>query len=457
MFWFGVICAAATLSLALLLTREPGSALYINLGVWGFEVGLHLFLCFAAGNVLRAWRKQKPALPEPRPLSILIAAHNERASIQRTLESVFEQGLESVEVILVSDGSTDGMDEHVIYEFALKPVEPGSSIYRSEEGWPLCLVRIRKCGKAVALNEALLHATHDLFVTLDADTQLAPGALAALTAPFADPQVEAAGGFLYVRNAEHGGWLEQFQFTEYIRAYLWRAGLSHCGLCLLVSGALGAFRAATVRRLGGFRGDTLTEDYELVHRIYEDGFRRGLRVRVVTPFGAVGYTEVPSTFGSFWRQRARWFTGFLQTHWKYRQMTGNPSCGRIGLFMLPVKCLDAVVPLWAMLAVGILIWALNTGDRFDAHFALALFLARWSLDVVSQMALLTWHDRSLSMNAPKMSPWVRLRCVLLDPFTFHWLRQFAVLRAYLWCWRGGSSWTQPRWVVSDVSGSRFKV
>jgi cellulose synthase/poly-beta-1,6-N-acetylglucosamine synthase-like glycosyltransferase len=317
------------------------------------------------------------------------------------------------------------------------------------------LLILERGGKARALNHALTHATHDLCVSLDGDTQLAPGALASLCAPFQDPLVEASGGFLYVRNAVRGGWLERFQFTEYIRAYLWRAGLSHFRICLLVSGALGAFRRSTLLRLGGFRDDTLTEDYELVHRLYEDGFQRGVTVRVTTPMGAVGYTEGPSTVRSFIRQRARWFTGFLQTHWKYRRMAGNPACGRIGLFMLPVKCLDAVIPLWAMIAIGILIWALAVGDRFNVHFALALFGARWSLDVVSQMALLTWHDRAFKNLAPVLSPWIRLRCVLLDPFSFHWFRQFSVLRAYLWCWRGVSPWNQPRLETEVLPGLRL--
>jgi cellulose synthase/poly-beta-1,6-N-acetylglucosamine synthase-like glycosyltransferase len=70
-----------------------------------------------------------------------------------------------------------------------------------------------------------------------------------------------------------------------------------------VSGAFGAFRREFLLHIGGW--DTHTaEDLDLTLRIKNYFGRRPLRI----PFepAAIGYTDVPDTFRSFFMQRLRW-------------------------------------------------------------------------------------------------------------------------------------------------------
>ena len=52
--------------------------------------------------------------------------------------------------------------------------------------------------------------------------------------------------------------------------------------------------------------------------------------------------------------RRRWFGGFLQTHLWYRHMVGNPSHGRLGTRMLPVKAFDIVQPIYGLTSIALL-------------------------------------------------------------------------------------------------------
>ena len=90
---------------------------------------------------------------------------------------------------------------------------------------------------------------------------------------------------------------------------------------MLVSGAFAGFRSDVARAVGGFDTDCLVEDYELIHRIHRYG-------SVMGPPGGYGLSAMRAAhrcappIGSFLRQRRRWFGGFLQTQYWYRDLVG---------------------------------------------------------------------------------------------------------------------------------------
>ena len=376
----GLIGALLVYSTAALWRRDPAPLFWTTLGYFTYELGLNVLLVTAAWFGLRA-RRQSPSPTSgahPRPaLSVMIAAHNERACIFDTLESVFAQTGVDLQVIVASDGSTDGMNEALIAKYNLVPDHaPGRWC-----GDTLCLLALPKLGKGGVLNAALGVAKLPIVATLDADTRLAPGALAALAGAFRAPEVTAAGGFVYVRNAGTGPWLVRYQYWEYVKNFMWRIGLAHLGVCLQVSGAFGAFRTDVLRELGGFSGASLVEDYEIIYRMHERLRREGRPYRVEVVPDAVAYTDSPDTVPTFVHQRTRWFAGFLQTLWEYRRMVGDPRMGTLGFLMLPIKCVDALLPLWGSLSLVILLAAAIGGSAHWQRAALLLFLLRWSVDL----------------------------------------------------------------------------
>lgn len=450
----GVLAA----SLYGVLSGSPRALLAVTAGYLGYEVLLALALALACVAGIRRWQQEQglhqPASPSELPsVAVLIAAHNERLCIVQTLESLREQTGVVFEVLVASDGSTDGMNALLTERYGLRRMPGDLVAFGGDPGFRLRLLSLPKQGKAAALNAALARTDAEVVVTLDADTTLAPRALAEMARAFTDARVQAASGFVYVGNAGTAGWLTRYQFTEYVKNFLWRIGLAHLGVNLQVSGAFGGLRAATVRRLGGFSTASLVEDYEIVFRLHQQLLEGKQSYRVVTVPSAAAFTDGPASFSSFVHQRTRWFTGFLQTLWDYRGMIGNPQYGRLGWLLLPIKSVDAALPLWGFASLAILIGTLAAGHSELRASVWALLLAKWLLDAVLVSAMLVWHARAFPQRSARLGFGWQLLYGCTESLGFNWLRQLAVLRAYAFWAARIHSWEQPRWGLAGTLGA----
>ena len=448
----GLIAASFALGMWGLLREKRAAVLAVTGGYLIYEVGVSALLAVAAGlGVARRIRNGGvPAGKAPEgvapAMSVLIAAYNERSCIEATIESVRAQIGLDFEILVASDGSTDQMNELLIARYDLRPLaaESGTQTFVSEIDPCLKLLALPKLGKGPALNTALALAKHDLVATLDADTWLAPGALASLAATFRDPAVASAGGFIYIRNAGSGGpWLARYQYWEYLKNFMWRVGLVEMDVCLQVSGAFGAFRTPILRELGGFDPTSSVEDYEVIFRLHERlrlAHRPDRRVEVAP--GAVALTDGPETPSAFIAQRTRWFAGFLQTMWDYRSMVGDRRLGVLGWLLLPIKCIDALLPIWGVLSLSILVAALASGIEAFQVTAMALFGGKVLIELVNAAIVWTCHRAMFGDRhfAVRMWPYI-----LTEGLVFHWFRQIAVLRAYVRAFNRRQKWEQPRW------------
>lgn len=426
--------------------RDARALFFITAGYVGYEIAVQTLLVTAAALGLKKRRRVKAYdRDEAEPMTILIAAHNEKSCIVETLESIFAQDAADLRVIVASDGSQDGMNEMLVSRYGLQNEGAG----RFSSDW-LLLLTLPKIGKGAALNAALAEADTDLIATLDADTRLAPGAITALANAFREPRTVSAGGFIYVRNARRGPWLVRYQYWEYLKNFIWRIGLEHLGVCLQVSGAFGAFRTQVLRDIGGFSERSLVEDYEVIYRLHErmQLARADYRVDVVPT--AVAFTESPETIPSFVHQRTRWFAGFLQTLWTYRRMVGNPKMGALGWLMLPIKCVDAILPLWGATSLLLLLAASLFGATQWRWASLELFGLRWAGEIALSILLCRWARR-LSGDKRGDLHGARLAfCIVTEGLLFNWFRQIAVLNAYGWFIRRVQHWRQPRWTAVNT-------
>lgn len=127
-------------------------------------------------------RPIKRAAQQP-TITILIPAYNEVDCIGATVQNKLDQDYpaDKLQIIVVSDGSTDGTDE-VVAGFACR----GVTLLRREG----------REGKAAALNEAIRLATGDIVVFSDANSLFSPGALQRIADDFADPEVGYITGSL---------------------------------------------------------------------------------------------------------------------------------------------------------------------------------------------------------------------------------------------------------------------
>jgi poly-beta-1,6-N-acetyl-D-glucosamine synthase len=124
------------------------------------------------------------ALPR---VSIVLAARNEADRLEARLDNLlsldYPPGLR--EVIVVSDGSTDGTADII-----------------DRYGAAIRSVFLPAAGKASALNSGVAAARHEVLVFADARQAFASDALRRLVEPLADPRVAGVSGELVIVDAE---------------------------------------------------------------------------------------------------------------------------------------------------------------------------------------------------------------------------------------------------------------
>ena len=216
---------------------------------------------------------------------VVLAGLNESETIGATLASTHES-YPNLEIIVVDDGSTDGMVDIAI-DFAAS--RDGVSILRKPE----------RGGKSSALNFALPFTNAEVIIAVDTDSTLAAGAIWDLVRPFRDPCVGATGGAVVARNGRRN-LVTLLQAGEYLQTiFLGRMLPSRLGVLNIVSGAFGAFRREAI--LGAKGWDVGPgEDGDLIFRLRKTGWKI-----VHVPY-AQCFTNVPETWLQLYNQRRRW-------------------------------------------------------------------------------------------------------------------------------------------------------
>lgn len=152
--------------------------------VWVY-LGYPVVLAAAATLRRRAVRRT-PLDAEAPTVSLVICAYNEAKTIRRKLDEAMtlDYPADRLEVIVASDGSTDGTDD-IVREFAPRV---------------RLLALARRNGKTAAQNEAVKTARGEILVFSDVTTIYPPGSLRAMVENFADPSVGCVGGDLIYGN-----------------------------------------------------------------------------------------------------------------------------------------------------------------------------------------------------------------------------------------------------------------
>jgi len=332
-----------------------------------------------------------------RPISILIPAHNEEATIVSSVHSVLELGYPEFEVIVINDGSTDDTLRLLQESFSLFPVtdttrpqlktSPIRRIYRALDHPNLIVLDKERGGKSDALNAGINVSTYPLFCAIDADSLISSDALLRIARPFVeDDRIVAAGGVVRVLN---GSVIERdrvvasrapkkmihlCQSIEYIRGFLTgRTALARLNSLLIISGAFGLFLKKGVVDAGGYHSGTVCEDMELIVRLHRVAHEKGGPGRVIFVPDPVLWTQVPSDYRSLMRQRDRWQRGLIESLLIHFKMFMNPKYGAVGLIGFPFYLLfEAIGPVIEMFGY-LLLPALWLFHRLDARFAMLFF------------------------------------------------------------------------------------
>lgn len=341
------------------------------------------------------------------PITVLAPAYNEEAGCVESVKSLLTLRYPDFQIFVINDGSKDRTLAKLVDAFEMTPVTrvpvaqvpcaEVRAVYRSRRHPNLFLLDKVNGGKADALNAGLNYCGTPLFCAIDADSLLERDALMRVVRPFLeDSTTVATGGIIRIANGcsvRSGSvtdvslprnLLARFQVLEYLRAFLTgRMGWHALDATLVISGAFGLFRHATVTAAGGFWKDTVGEDMELVVRLHRHCREHGIPYRISFVPDPVAWTECPETLKVLGRQRDRWQRGLAQVIWRHRVMLLNPRYGFIGMAAYPyfffLEMLGPILELGGYLGF---LAALLTGHWSPAY--VAAFLA---LSVAFGMAL----------------------------------------------------------------------
>ncbi len=311
--------------------------------------GYWLLLRLVAGR-----QPVKAAASEP-TVSVLMAARNEAQHLQAKLENIaaLEYPAHLLQIVVVSDGSTDGTAE-VLSRF------PGvEAVLLPESG-----------GKALALNEGVRRATGEMLLMLDVRQRVDRDALRRLLPPLADPAVGAVSGELLLENADGSQSAEALGIYWQIEKAVRRLE-SESGSVVGVTGAIYLMRRALYEPLpAGLVLDDVLVPMQVARRGY----------RVLFQPAAVARDRIFVEPGKEFKRKVRTLTGNLQLL-QVAPWLMSPS-NPLLLRLVSHKLLRLLVPflLLAMLVAS----AVSRSPRM--HVLLALQIAFYALAVAGTLA-----------------------------------------------------------------------
>jgi poly-beta-1,6-N-acetyl-D-glucosamine synthase len=346
------------------------------LGVGYVYVGYPALLAVWAAVRPLAIRTVPDRSAEPPRVSIVMAARDEAARLPARIDNLraLDYPADRLEVIVVSDGSSDGTLDVL-----------------SRHGDLVQTLAAPAIGKAAALNLAIAQASGDVLVFADARQMFAPDALRALVAPLADPAVGGVTGELILdceatavagrRSGErrrpdpvdqatvhreerrHGvdrRGRDKSSIGEGVGLY-WRYEKQLRRLESLVGSTLGATGAIYALRRSLYRplpSDTILDDVLTPMRAVLEGYR------VVFNERAVAFDRTASDARAERRRKIRTLAGNFQVLWQEPRLL-LPVVNPVWLQYLSHKVGRLLVP-YALFALFVANAALAPGRVFYA-------------------------------------------------------------------------------------------
>jgi cellulose synthase/poly-beta-1,6-N-acetylglucosamine synthase-like glycosyltransferase len=249
---------------------------------------LYVLIIYPAALAFFAKRFARPIRKElhPAKISIIVPVRNGARWIQPKLDSLlaseYPAGL--IDVLVASDGSTDGTNELVA-------------------NYPDARVRLLALppgGKATAVTRALAEVNSPILVFTDVRQTFDPQAIPRLIACFADPRVGVVTGELIIRE---GSTQEEFNTGLYWKYEKWiRRNLNRIDAML---GVTGSIYAARREAMGPIPAEILLDDVYVPFLAVSRGFR------IYFEDEAKAY-DLPTSLQSEFRRKVRTQAGVYQ-------------------------------------------------------------------------------------------------------------------------------------------------
>ena len=220
-------------------------------------------------------------------VTVVIPAWNEEKFIAKTIESVLAQSYVT-DIIVVNDASTDRT----------------AWVARGYPSVRVLTTPVNQGSKSQALNYAIPFVKTDIFICVDADTELEADAVEKMVSAFADEEVMVASGFV-LSNTANTIW-QMGRYAEYVLGQtLIKDAQANASCVLVASGCFFGVRTEFLKK-HRFSHRTMAEDMDMTWVAVEHGHE------VAFVKGAGCTVSDPDSFKIYYKQVSRWYRGFFQ-------------------------------------------------------------------------------------------------------------------------------------------------
>jgi cellulose synthase/poly-beta-1,6-N-acetylglucosamine synthase-like glycosyltransferase len=307
----------------------------------GYSVLLAAWARLVPRPVLKASLESTRAAPPS--ISIVLAVRNEAARVPARIINLLELDYPGRrEIIVVSDGSTDGTADAIRSFFGVNH-DSGSMTRLTTTPADIRVIEVPAGGKPAALNAGVAAASGELLVFADARQRFSPDTLLHLAANFADPRVGGVNGELRLDCEAPAG--ADSSISEGVGLYWkyekWMRRQESAVWSTL--GATGAIYALRRRLWTPLPADTLLDDVLAPMRAVLAGHR------IVFEENAIAYDQTSPDAAAESRRKVRTLAGNYQILWHEPRLL-LPFANPVWLQYLSHKVGRLIVP-WALVAV----------------------------------------------------------------------------------------------------------
>lgn len=245
-------------------------------------------------------------------ISIIVPAFNEEESIAETIRSLKRIDYKNLEVLIMSDGSTDNTSKIVPREI-------------SDDNRFRFIDNEKNQGKATVLNQGIELANGRFIACMDADSVVENDIIEKIL-PYFDKDVGAVTISVDVNKPKT--FLHKIVALEFaLGLSLFLKIFSFLDCIFVTPGPFSMYRKSALKRIGGFNPENITEDHEIAFRLHKHGYK------IRNCIEAKVHTTLPETFKGIYVQRRRWYSGAIQTFFQHMNMLGKKKYGLFAYFI----------------------------------------------------------------------------------------------------------------------------